>query len=78
MAFVLEADEILGPMCVVVHAVDGVGNVDDDAEPQCFEPIMGSFFESCSASGSSGAIWPVLFALVALRRRRVRAREAAC
>lgn len=72
MAFVLEPGEVLGPMCIVVHAVDGVGNVDDDGEPQCFEPIMGSFFESCSASGSPAALWPTLLVLIALRRRRVR------
>lgn len=85
MAFVLESAEAVSPICVTVHAVDGVGNVDDDTEPQCFDPIQGNFFEPmCSASSVDRAqpsdrahagLWPVGLAVaacifVARRRRR--------
>lgn len=81
MAFILEASEAVSPICVTVHAVDGVGNVDDDTEPTCFDPIQGNFFEPlCSASAISSShagAWPVPVALLALafaaRRRRGRA-----
>lgn len=73
MAFVLSPEEAVSPGCVVVHAVDGVGNVDDDMEPQCFEPVQGNFFEPlCSASTIEGRSWLgwSLLVLVLLRRRR--------
>lgn len=71
MAFVLAPEEATSPVCVVVHAVDGVGNVDRDMEPRCFEPITGDYFEPvCSASTApSGALWLLLVAW-AVRRRR--------
>jgi hypothetical protein len=51
MAFVLEAREAVSPICVTVYAVDGVGNIDDDTEPHCFDPIQGNFFEPlCSCT----------------------------
>ena len=73
MAFVLSPEEAVSPGCVVVHAVDGVGNVDDDMEPECFEPVQGNFFEPlCSASRVEGRHWLSwgLLALVLRRRRR--------
>lgn len=73
MAFVLSPEEAVSPGCVVVHAVDGVGNVDDDMEPECFEPVQGNFFEPlCSAGPMRGRSWFgwSLPALVLLRRRR--------
>ncbi|MEM6955555.1 MAG: Ig-like domain-containing protein [Myxococcota bacterium] len=70
MAFVLTDEEASDPICVVVHAVDGLGRVDDDQEPFCFEPIQGSFFDGCAAGGTSAPIWVAAFALL-LRRRRL-------
>ncbi|MEM9069063.1 MAG: hypothetical protein AAGE52_11185 [Myxococcota bacterium] len=70
MAFVLSDAEAVSPACIVVHAVDGVGNVDRDMEPECFEPVQGNFFEPvCSTGGSGGGIWLVLLALWFVRRR---------
>ena len=55
MAFVLEPEEAVAPVCVVVHAVDGVGNVNRSMEPACFEPVQGNFFEPiCAAGGAPG------------------------
>ena len=73
MAFVLSPEEAVSPGCVVVHAIDGVGNVDDDMEPECFEPVQGNFFEPlCSASPIEGRSWLgwALVGLVLVRRRR--------
>ena len=50
MAFVLSDAEAVAPVCFVVHAVDGLGNVDSDGEPVCFEPVQGTYFEACSVS----------------------------
>lgn len=77
MAFVLEASEAVSPICVTVYAVDGVGNIDDDTEPFCFDPIQGNFFEPiCAAAPSSRpAPWAALLLgapllLLVARRRR--------
>ena len=83
LGFVLSEERTHDPACVVIHAVDGVGNVDDDMEPVCFEPIQGAFFNGlCSASGVAGQDRPsgalglgILGALVVLVRRRRRARS---
>jgi hypothetical protein len=50
MAFVLSDAEAVAPVCFVVHAVDGLGNVDSEGEPVCFEPVQGTYFEACSVS----------------------------
>lgn len=50
MAFSLSDAEAVAPVCFVVHAVDGLGNVDSDGEPVCFEPVQGTYFEACSVS----------------------------
>jgi len=75
MAFVLTPEEAVSPVCVVVHAVDGAGNVDDDMEPRCFEPVQGNFFEAlCSAAPGRESSPPfvavALLGLVLWRRRR--------
>lgn len=81
MAFVLSDAEAVAPVCFVVHAVDGLGNVDSDGEPVCFEPVQGTYFEACSvsapgSSGASGAKDAVGFAsgvavvVLGVRRRR--------
>ncbi|MDH5493882.1 MAG: hypothetical protein OEY14_18170, partial [Myxococcales bacterium] len=44
MSFVLPEEEAMGPICVVVHAVDGVGKIDDDGAAVCLQPREGSFF----------------------------------
>ena len=77
MSFVLEPSEAVSPVCVTVYAIDGVGNIDDDTEPFCFDPIQGNFFEpACAAAPSErNAPFALLFialpvALLWLRRRR--------
>jgi hypothetical protein len=83
MAFVLEPSEAVEPICVAIQAVDGVGRVDNDGEPRCFDPIQGNFFEPLCTVGSFGAsraasgAWGsagvlVGFALVLAGRRRRR------
>lgn len=77
MAFVLEPSEAVSPICIAVHAVDGVGNV-AESDPHCFDPIEGNFFEplcAVSAPGTaSGARWALLgilpIGLLIARRRR--------
>lgn len=79
LGFVLTDERANDPACVVVHAVDGVGKVDDSMEPVCFEPIQGAFFEGlCAAnrvagaptSGRAGSVGLIAFALLLLVRRR--------
>ncbi len=77
MAFVLRGEEAVDPICVVVHAVDGLGNVDDDQEPVCFDPVEGNYFAPfCAASPSRRQGFPFAFLTGALvvaglsRRRR--------
>lgn len=79
LGFVLTDERANDPACVVVHAVDGVGNVDDSMEPVCFEPIQGAFFEGlCAANriagaptgGKSGSIVLIALALILVVRRR--------
>jgi len=82
MAFLLDRDDVVGPLCVTVHAVDGVGNVNDQAEFECFDPISGNFFEplcrvapagaSGAGAGQAGAglLVAVLFGVVVTRVRR--------
>ncbi len=70
MAFVLAPEEADSPVCIVVHAVDGVGNVDRDMEPRCFEPVTGDYFEpACNAAAADAGLWPLLLSLALLRRR---------
>ncbi|MCB9633073.1 MAG: hypothetical protein H6721_13210 [Sandaracinus sp.] len=79
MAFVLSDDEAVAPVCIVVHAVDGLGNADTDMEPVCFEPVQGTYFESCSVSaagtGGSTSFAFVVVGLAAWTTRRRRARR---
>lgn len=77
MAFVLDDEEATGPVCIVVHAVDGVGRVDRSMGPACFLPGEGTFFEplcTVSAPGApargAGLAAVVALAAVAVRRRR--------
>ncbi len=79
MAFVIAPSEAVSPICIAVHAIDGVGNVDEDGEENCFEPIRGNFFEPLCSVGAAGAGsgrgWLALLALglaAAVRRRRSR------
>ena len=83
MAFLLSDAEAVAPVCFVVHAVDGLGNVDSDGEPVCFEPVQGTYFEACSVSApgaTRGAVGPGLLGLglvgLALGARRRRAAQA--
>lgn len=76
MAFVLTEAEAVGPVCVVVHAVDGHGRVDADMEPVCFEAVQGTYFDSCAVtpgtSTSTSALaltWIGAVAWLARRRR---------
>ncbi len=49
MAFLLSREDAVEPICVVVRAVDGVGNV-RDMPRACLDPVAGNFFEPlCSA-----------------------------
>ncbi|MCU0671523.1 MAG: hypothetical protein MUE69_01895 [Myxococcota bacterium] len=86
MAFLLSDAEAVAPVCFVVHAVDGLGNVDSDGEPVCFEPVQGTYFEACSVSApgatrelGAGAfgVGFVGLALGVRRRRAARARTRA-
>ncbi len=77
MAFVLTPEESVAPACFVVHAVDGVGNVNTGQGPVCFEPVQGNFFAAlCTMSpGSNDGGMAFGFGIVALmlaRRRRAR------
>jgi len=80
MAFVVEPAQVVSPICVTVHALDGAGNVDDDTPPLCGDPIKGNFFEPlCSAWRGRGAgspvpigIYAMLLGLTVWRRRGVR------
>jgi MYXO-CTERM domain-containing protein len=79
MAFVLRPEDATAPICVVVHATDGVGNIDADGATECFDPIQGNFFEPlCSAApASAGSAAGGIFLLAAAgvlgaRRRRRR------
>jgi len=79
LGFVLTDERANDPACVVVHAVDGVGRIDDRMEPVCFEPIQGAFFEGlCAANRIAGAptgdrassIGLIAFVLLLVARRR--------
>ena len=83
MAFVLPPAEAVEPICVTVHAVDGVGNVDESVRAQCIDPVQGDYFESLcavaapgAASGGATSTFACLGALAAMflafRRRRAR------
>lgn len=81
LGFVLTDERASDPACVVVHAVDGVGKVDDSMEPVCFEPIQGAFFEGlCAANrvagapsgGRTGSVALLALALLVVSRRRSR------
>lgn len=50
MAFIISDEEAEQPLCVEVHAIDGVGRMSVDRPSECFEPIMGSFFDGCSVN----------------------------
>ena len=77
MSFVLEPREAVSPVCVTVYAIDGVGNIDDDTEPFCFDPIQGNFFEPACAAAPSDRRAPLGLVLIGapvallfFRRRR--------
>lgn len=79
MVFVLSPAEAVEPVCVAVQAVDGVGKVDDDGRPVCFDPVQGNFFEPlCSATGAGAGrgrgLLPIGLMLAALAWRRRGAR----
>jgi hypothetical protein len=75
---VLSDAEAVAPVCFVVHAVDGLGNVDSDGEPVCFEPVQGTYFEACSVSapgatrglGVGAFAVGVVVVVLGVRRRR--------
>lgn len=66
--FVLGQEEAIAPVCVTVHATDGLGQLDADGAPACFDPIEGNFFEPlCSASTSrTGRAHASLLTLIAM------------
>ncbi len=76
MAFVLQPDEVVSPICVEVQAVDIAGNLGAPTPVQCRDPIEGNFFEPlCSAGEARGVpTWMVgvVAALLGLGRRRKR------
>ena len=80
MAFVLRPEEVAGPICVTVQAVDAAGNLGEVPEPRCEDPIQGNFFEPlCGVGGSEVRDWPrwpallfAVFAWLAWRNRRVK------
>lgn len=78
MAFVLSPDEAVAPVCVAVHAVDGLGNVDDDGQSRCFDPVQGNYFEPlCSVTpglpaASRRGPWLALLLALGLVARRLR------
>ena len=83
LGFVISDEQATQPACIVVHAVDGVGRVDDTMEPLCFEVIQGAFFSGlCSvaprgyvgATSSGGGLVFFLLSLVAAWRLRRRCR----
>lgn len=81
LAFTLTAEQVSTPVCVVVDAVDAVGNhaPEEDIQELCFDPLQGSFFEPCAVSARDltvhgGVIAWMLAALLALRVRAVRLR----
>lgn len=78
MAFVITDEEAGQPLCVEVHAIDGVGRMSEERPSRCFEPIMGSFFEGCSISAPGGSHGGVLWLVGACAwlagRRRPRRR----
>lgn len=88
MPLLLTEEEVRSGICVSVIAADGVGNLDADGEPTCFDPKPGAYFEGLcavrgagapSAGAGARAMVLALVALVALGalcgRRRVRARR---
>ncbi|MEM9192636.1 MAG: hypothetical protein AAGF12_25905 [Myxococcota bacterium] len=82
VAFNLEPEDAVSPICVAVHAVDGVGNVDDDGQPRCEDPIQGNFFEplcAVEAPGVAGAApYGALGLLVVMGVGRILRRRSAC
>lgn len=71
----LTAYEAEQPACVAVVAVDGVGKTDVSNE-DCFDPVVGSFFQPlCSAGGTPhlpgvlGLVMPIGLVLWVRRRR---------
>lgn len=86
MSFVIEPREAVSPICLVVTAVDGVGNLSvtnldgtgSPSRPHCFDPIQGNFFEPlCSVGarptfGLGTAALGAAFAALLLRARRRR------
>lgn len=81
MSFALEPEQLATPVCVVVDAVDGVGNHAEGIDEFCFDPLQGSFFEPCSVARRSrpwhaGFLAWLLAASLALRVRSRRLRAA--
>lgn len=78
MAFALPLEDVAGPICVAVRAVDGVGRMDEDERVRCEDPIQGNFFEPlCSAAmgraarpGLSAWLLPIAAVVLVRRRRR--------
>lgn len=73
-SFFLPAEQADGAICVEVHVADGLGRIDDDVTPECFDPRTGVFFDGlCSAAGWSGSAWSTMFLIgfaLFFRRRR--------
>lgn len=80
LAFVLEAEYGVRPVCVEVVAVDGVGLTTAESSATCFDPATGDFFAPLCATTPSGVrtspggvlTWGSfgLLGVLLLRRRR--------
>lgn len=76
LRLLLTREEAAEPVCVVVYAVDGLGNVSEAAREQCVDPLTTAAFQPlCSAApGTRGAgpfaLAGLVVAALAIRRRR--------
>ena len=76
LRLLLTRDEAAEPVCVVVYAVDGVGNVSEATPEECVDPLTTAAFQPlCSARpGTRGAgvvgLAALALAALVLRRRR--------
>lgn len=82
-AFLLPADDAVGPICLNAFAYDGNGAAGGTGRERCLDPVQGNYFASCSAAGGGARAGSGLLALVAAaalamaRRRRGRTRRKA-
>jgi hypothetical protein len=68
LSMILDREESAEPVCVRLLALDGVGNVSEPSEEQCFDPQTAAAFQPLCAVSAPGAQRAVLLA----RRRSSR------